>query len=239
MEAWWRQQRQIQSQGDACVLLRASRWKNLLQQREHPASKKQLRKLRYQRQDREWFDRSEGLRVWRLVCARCVAFLKPGVRVVAADFSNGMLDEGRKRHPEIEFVFADATKLPFKAEEFDTVTISFGLRNVENTELALSEMLRVLKPGGKLVVCEFSAIPNKFLHSLYRFYLKNLLPKISALVSKTPEAYSYLAESIDAWPKQAQLAKMIEKIGYESVGFRNQTLGIVAIHTGYKPKKAN
>ena len=171
--------------------------------------------------------------------ASSVAFLKEGVRVVAADFSMGMLEEGRRRHPEIEFVFADATKLPFREEEFDTVTISFGLRNVENTELALSEMLRVLKPGVKLVVCEFSTIPNKALHSLYRFYLKNLLPRISALVSKTPEAYSYLAESIDAWPKQTELANLIEKVGYQSVGFRNQTLGIVAIHSGTKPKKAN
>ena len=171
--------------------------------------------------------------------ASSVAFLKPGVRVVAADFSNGMLEEGRRRHPEIDFVFADATNLPFQEAEFDTVTISFGLRNVENTEAALSEMLRVLKPGGKLVVCEFSTIPNKFLHLLYRFYLKNLLPRISALVSKVPEAYSYLAESIDAWPKQVELAKLIEKVGYQSVGFRNQTFGIVAIHTGYKPQKAN
>jgi demethylmenaquinone methyltransferase/2-methoxy-6-polyprenyl-1,4-benzoquinol methylase len=170
--------------------------------------------------------------------ASSVAFLKPGVRVVAADFSVGMLEEGKKRHPEIEFVFADATKLPFQAAEFDTVTISFGLRNVENTELALSEMLRVLKPGGKLVVCEFSTIPNKFLHAMYRFYLKNLLPRISALVSKTPEAYSYLAESIDAWPNQAALAQLLEKVGYQSVRFRNQTLGIVAIHSGTKPKKA-
>ena len=170
--------------------------------------------------------------------ASSVAFLKPGVRVVAADFSMGMLEEGKKRHPEIEFVFADATKLPFQAAEFDTVTISFGLRNVENTELALSEMLRVLKPGGKLVVCEFSTIPNKCLHSIYRFYLKNILPRISALVSKTPEAYSYLAESIDAWPNQTALAKLIEKVGYQSVQFRNQTLGIVAIHSGTKPKRA-
>ena len=165
-----------------------------------------------------------------------VAFVRPGVSVIAADFSNGMLEEGRKRHPELEFVFADATKLPFKEAEFDTVTISFGLRNVENTELALSEMFRVLKPGGKLVVCEFSAIPNSFLHNIYRFYLKRILPTISALVSKTPEAYSYLAESIDAWPKQAQLAQLIERVGYQSVEFRNQTLGIVAIHTGQKPK---
>jgi demethylmenaquinone methyltransferase / 2-methoxy-6-polyprenyl-1,4-benzoquinol methylase len=165
-----------------------------------------------------------------------VAFLKPGVRVVAADFSQGMLAQGRLRHPELEFVFADATKLPFKAGEFDTVTISFGLRNVENTTLALSEMLRVLKPGGKLVVCEFSAIPNRLLHSLYRIYLKRILPLLSRLVSKAPQAYNYLAESIDAWPKQRELVEMIEKIGYQSVEFRNQTLGIVAIHTARKPK---
>ena len=165
-----------------------------------------------------------------------IVFLREGVKVVAADFSNGMLEEGRKRHPELEFVFADAAALPFADEEFDTVTISFGIRNVEKTEVALAEMLRVLKPGGKLVVCEFSRIPNKLLHSLYRFYLRNILPTLSALVSKTPEAYSYLAESIDAWPSQQELVKIIESAGFESVRYLNQTLGIVAIHSGLKPK---
>jgi demethylmenaquinone methyltransferase/2-methoxy-6-polyprenyl-1,4-benzoquinol methylase len=155
---------------------------------------------------------------------------------VAADFSNGMLEEGRKRHPELEFVFADAAALPFADEEFDTVTISFGIRNVEKTEVALAEMLRVLKPGGKLVICEFSRIPNKLLHTLYRFYLRNILPTLSALVSKTPEAYGYLAESIDAWPSQQELVKIIESAGFESVRYLNQTLGIVAIHSGLKPK---
>ena len=165
-----------------------------------------------------------------------IVFLRQGVKVVAADFSNGMLEEGRKRHPELEFVFADAAALPFADEEFDTVTISFGIRNVEKTEVALAEMLRVLKPGGKLVVCEFSRIPNKLLHTLYRFYLRNILPTLSALVSKTPEAYSYLAESIDAWPSQQELVKIIESAGFESVTYLNQTLGIVAIHSGLKPK---
>ena len=165
-----------------------------------------------------------------------IVFLREGVKVVAADFSNGMLEEGRKRHPELEFVFADAAALPFADRAFDTVTISFGIRNVEKTEVALSEMLRVLKPGGKLVICEFSRIPNNFLHGLYRFYLRNILPTLSGLVSKTPEAYSYLAESIDAWPSQQELVKIIESAGFESVRYLNQTLGIVAIHTGFKPK---
>jgi demethylmenaquinone methyltransferase/2-methoxy-6-polyprenyl-1,4-benzoquinol methylase len=167
-----------------------------------------------------------------------VVFLREGVKVVAADFSKGMLEEGRKRHPELEFVFADAAELPFGDQEFDTVTISFGIRNVEKTEVALAEMFRVLKPGGKLVVCEFSRIPNKLMHSLYRFYLRNILPTLSALVSKTPEAYSYLAESIDAWPSQQELVKIIESAGFESVSYLNQTFGIVAIHSGSKPKVA-
>ena len=165
-----------------------------------------------------------------------IVFMREGVKVVAADFSRGMLEEGRRRHPELEFVFADAANLPFADQEFDTVTISFGIRNVEKTEVALEEMLRVLKPGGKLVVCEFSRIPNKFFNSLYRFYLRNILPTLSALVSKTPEAYSYLAESIDTWPSQQELVKIIEAAGFESVSYLNQTFGIVAIHSGFKPK---
>ena len=164
------------------------------------------------------------------------AFARPGGRLVAGDFSEGMLAEGRKRHPEIEFVFADATKLPFKAKEFDATTISFGLRNVVDVEAALSEMFRVTKPGGRIVICEFSKVSNPVLRPFYNFYLRKVLPAFSSLASKTPEAYAYLSESIDAWPDQRTLAAKIEKAGYEKVTFRNLSFGIVAIHVGFKPK---
>jgi demethylmenaquinone methyltransferase/2-methoxy-6-polyprenyl-1,4-benzoquinol methylase len=162
-----------------------------------------------------------------------MAFLSEGVRVVAADFSKGMLEVGKKKYPKLEFVFADAMKLPFKDQEFDVVTMSFGLRNVENHKVALGEFLRVLKPGGRLVICEFSHVPGPF-GVLYRFYLKYFLPKISALFSKSPEAYDYLAESIQAWPKQKDLAQDIANVGFSQVGYKNLSFGIVALHQGVK-----
>jgi demethylmenaquinone methyltransferase/2-methoxy-6-polyprenyl-1,4-benzoquinol methylase len=163
-----------------------------------------------------------------------VTFLKPGVRVVAGDFSQGMLNVGRKRHPEIEFVFADATALPFEAEEFDTVTISFGLRNVVDTNKALREMLRVTKPGGRLVICEFSEVQNKLVRPFYNFYLAKLLPAVSRLASKTPEAYSYLSDSIKAWPNQEALAKQVSEAGWTDVKVQNLTFGAVALHIATK-----
>ena len=163
-----------------------------------------------------------------------MALLKPGVSVVAADFSRGMLEEGKKRYPELEFAFADAMKLPFAPEEFDVVTMSFGLRNVQDHRVALGEFLKVLKPGGRLVICEFSKVSGVF-GPLYRFYLKHILPRFSALFSKSPEAYDYLAESIEAWPDQKSLAADIEKAGFKEVKFRNLSLGIVAIHMAVKP----
>ena len=161
-----------------------------------------------------------------------VAFAGPGIRLVAGDFSEGMLAEGRKRHPEIEFVFADATELPFKENEFDAVTISFGLRNVVDVDKALAEFYRVTKPGGRVVVCEFSKV-NGFLGALYNFYLQRILPLLSRVASKTPEAYSYLSESIAAWPDQKTLAGHISRAGYEKVTYKNLSFGVVAIHTGF------
>ncbi len=163
-----------------------------------------------------------------------IAFLKNGAHVVASDFSEGMLAVGRKRHPELEFVFADATKLPFKAAEFNAVTISFGLRNVVDVDKALAEMYRVVKPGGRVVICEFSKVKLPVLNQFYEFYLTKLLPAFSRLASKTPEAYSYLAESIVAWPDQKQLAKQISKAGFKRIEYRNLVFGVVAIHRGFK-----
>ncbi len=163
------------------------------------------------------------------------AFAGEGIRLVAGDFSEGMLAEGRKRHPEIEFVFADATKLPFGNEEFDATTISFGLRNVVDVEAALAQMYRVTKPGGRIVVCEFSKVTNPIFKPFYGFYLKRILPLFSSLASKTPEAYAYLAESIEERPGQQQHAEKIAAAGFESVTYKNLSLGIVAIHKGFKP----
>ncbi|MEY4492208.1 MAG: hypothetical protein RL085_619 [Actinomycetota bacterium] len=166
-----------------------------------------------------------------------IAFVREGVRVVASDFSQGMLAEGRKRHPNLEFVFADATKLPFKAAEFDATTISFGLRNVVDVEKALGEMHRVTKPSGRLVICEFSQVQNPVLRPFYEFYLKRILPVFSRLAGQTPEAYDYLADSILAWPTQTELAKKIEAAGFERVTYKNLVFGIVAIHVGHKIAK--
>ena len=166
-----------------------------------------------------------------------IAFNLEGVRVVASDFSQGMLAEGRKRHPELEFVYADATNLPFAANEFDATTISFGLRNVVDVEKALREMFRVTKPGGRVVICEFSRVQNSLLRPLYEFYLKRLLPVFSRMAGQKPEAYDYLAESILAWPSQKKLAKKILTAGFEKVVYKNLVFGVVAIHVARKPKK--
>ena len=162
-----------------------------------------------------------------------MALRVPGAEVVAADFSHGMIAEGKKRYPDLEFVFADAMKLPFKKPEFHAVTMSFGLRNVQDHKVALGEFHRVLLPGGRLVICEFSRVRG-LLGTLYRWYLRNVLPIVARLLSKNPEAYSYLADSIEAWPSQDELAQDIRDAGFSDVSYRNLTFGIVAIHTGFR-----
>ncbi len=166
-----------------------------------------------------------------------IVFLKPGVRVIASDFSNGMLEVGRQRHPELEFVFADAMKLPFENNSMDAVTISFGLRNVEKPKIALQEMLRVLKPGGKVVICEFSRVTVPGIRNLYEFYLKRILPRLSSLLAKNSAAYNYLADSILAWPNQKELASWLTEAGFTAVNYKNASLGVVAIHSAKKGSK--
>ncbi len=164
------------------------------------------------------------------------AFTGKGARVVACDFSLGMLRVGNSRPTKapVAFTAGDALALPFKDASFDATTISFGLRNVAGTENALREMYRVTRPGGRLVVCEFSSITIKPADTLYRRYLLDVLPKIASRVARNPEAYLYLAESIQAWPSQSELARTIEAAGWRAVRWRDLTLGIVAVHVGLK-----
>lgn len=157
-----------------------------------------------------------------------------GVDVVALDFSLGMLKVGKRRRPDIDFVAGDATALPFADNSFDAVTISFGLRNVNEPKKALAEMLRVTKPGGTLVVAEFSHPTFGPFRTVYTEYLMRALPAMAKRSSSNPAAYVYLAESIRAWPNQDQLAQWIGGAGWSKVSYRNLNGGLVALHRGYK-----
>jgi demethylmenaquinone methyltransferase/2-methoxy-6-polyprenyl-1,4-benzoquinol methylase len=158
-----------------------------------------------------------------------------GAEVISLDFSKGMLDAGRKRHPDLTFVQGNALALTFKENEFDVTTISFGLRNTSDTSKALQESLRVLKSGGRMVVVEFSQPTNRIFRTIYLRYLMRALPTVARKVSSNPDAYVYLAESILAWPNQNGLADLMRAAGFGSVQWKNLTFGIVAIHTGVKP----
>ena len=157
-----------------------------------------------------------------------------GAEVTALDFSQGMIEQGRKQNKNIKFVQGDALKLPFEENSFDVTTISFGLRNTSSTEIALKEALRVTKDGGRIVVAEFSHPVNPIFKKIYLNYLMKALPVIVKKISKNPDAYIYLAESIKAWPDQAELASIIRDSGFKSVAWQDLTFGIVAVHIGYK-----
>jgi len=157
-----------------------------------------------------------------------------GAQVVPCDFSLGMLKVGKERHPQLGFTAGDALKLPFNDQVFDVVTISFGLRNVADIDVALTEMARVLKPGGRLLICEFSHPVIKLFRLIYTEYLMRALPWIARHTSSNPDAYVYLAESIRAWPNQAALAARIEQAGFANLAWRNLTGGIVALHKGIR-----
>jgi demethylmenaquinone methyltransferase / 2-methoxy-6-polyprenyl-1,4-benzoquinol methylase len=154
-----------------------------------------------------------------------------GAQCVACDFSLGMLRAGaRKPAPRVAFVAGDALDLPFRDQSFDVVTISFGLRNLADPGAGLAEMLRVTRPGGRLVVCEFSHLAGRRLDALYSRYLARTLPLVASRLTGNPGAYSYLAESIAAWPTQKELARRIWAAGWQAVSWRNLTMGVVAVH---------
>ncbi|MEV2275835.1 demethylmenaquinone methyltransferase [Nocardiopsis sp. NPDC049922] len=167
------------------------------------------------------------------------SFVRKGARVIACDFSLGMLRAGVERRGGasrggVTFVAGDALRLPFADETFDAVTISFGLRNVNDAGQALREMRRVTKVGGRLVICEFSHIPVEAVDRIYSTYLMAALPRIAGAVSGRGEAYDYLSESIMAWPTQPELARDLQDAGWSRVAWRNLTLGTVALHRAFR-----
>ncbi|NDK91400.1 demethylmenaquinone methyltransferase [Gordonia desulfuricans] len=161
-----------------------------------------------------------------------VELASSGARCVAADFSLGMLKAGAQR--DVPKVAADALALPFADGSFDAATISFGLRNVHDVPQALSELHRVLKPGGRLVICEFSTPTLRPFRTVYMEYLMKALPAVATRVSSNPAAYVYLAESIRAWPDQFGLGDLIRGAGFDNVRWENLTGGIAAIHSGVR-----
>jgi demethylmenaquinone methyltransferase/2-methoxy-6-polyprenyl-1,4-benzoquinol methylase len=174
-----------------------------------------------------------------------LTFTATGADAVACDFSLGMLQAGKARlarargvrgsEGRLGWVAGDALQLPFRDGAFDAVTISFGLRNVADTSAALAEMRRVTRPGGRLVVCEFSTITIAPVDMLYRRYLMKALPAIARRVARSPEAYEYLSESIADWPAQPELASLMEEAGWTSVRWRDLSLGVVAVHVARAP----
>jgi demethylmenaquinone methyltransferase/2-methoxy-6-polyprenyl-1,4-benzoquinol methylase len=174
-------------------------------------------------------------------------FTAAGAYCVACDFSFGMLRvgakrQGRGRRPAtpaagpVRFVAGDAVALPFRDAAFDAVTISFGLRNVERPDAALGELLRVTRPGGRLVICEFSHLRPAWLDDWYGRYLSTALPAVARRLSPAGAAYEYLAESIRDWPGQAELARRIGAAGWSAIRWRNLTLGVVTVHVARRPE---
>ncbi|MBF4552825.1 demethylmenaquinone methyltransferase [Corynebacterium suicordis] len=160
-------------------------------------------------------------------------FAKSGAYCVACDFSRGMLQAGLSRG--LPMICGDGTQLPFADNTFDAVTINYGLRNIVDYRAGLREMARVTKPGGTIVIGEFSTPVVPLFSTVYKEYLMRALPSVARVVSSNPEAYVYLAESIRAWPNQEELAAEINANGWENAGWQNLTGGIVALHAATKP----
>ena len=163
-----------------------------------------------------------------------VAIAASGAEVVSADFSLGMLRQGATQYSDMNFCAADALNLPFADNSFDAATISYGLRNVSDVTRALQEMHRVVRPGGRLLVCEFSTPTNPLFRRVYQVYLVKFMRIVARRFASNPAAYEYLADSIAAWPDQPALARQIADAGWQTVKWRNLTGGIVAMHRADK-----
>jgi demethylmenaquinone methyltransferase / 2-methoxy-6-polyprenyl-1,4-benzoquinol methylase len=174
------------------------------------------------------------------------AFTTAGSYCIACDFSLGMLQVGARRAASarrpggpgtepVRFVAGDALALPFRDRAFDAVTISFGLRNVADPDAALAEMLRVTRPGGRLVVCEFGHLRAARLDAWYGRYLSAALPAVARRLSPSGDAYEYLAESIREWPRAPELATRMGAAGWSAIRWRNLTLGVVTVHAALRP----
>ena len=169
-------------------------------------------------------------------------FLKraQGAEAVVLDMTESMLVEGRKRaeaealSAHLNWVTGDAMALPFEDNSFDVYTISFGIRNVTRIPDALSEAYRVLRPGGRLMVLEFSQLPSDGMQKLYDLYSFNVIPRMGELIASDRDSYQYLVESIRKFPDQETFAEMIRTAGFEQVKYRNLSLGIAALHSGWK-----
>ena len=161
-------------------------------------------------------------------------------RATVLDMTASMLEEGRKRaeaeqlSERLEWIVGDAMALPFEANTFDVYTISFGIRNVTRIPDALSEAYRVLKPGGRLMVLEFSQLPNPAMQKAYDLYSFNVIPTMGKIIANDRDSYQYLVESIRKFPDQETFASMIREAGFDQVKYRNLTMGIAALHSGWK-----
>ena len=169
-------------------------------------------------------------------------FLKraPGAHATVFDMTQGMLDAGRLRAEaedmadQLDWICGDAMALPFEDNSFDVYTISFGIRNVTRPQEALNEAFRVLRPGGRLMVLEFSQIPNPALQWIYDRYSFNIIPPMGKVIANDADSYRYLVESIRKFPDQDRFLQMIQDAGFENAKYRNMTMGIAALHSGWK-----
>jgi len=164
----------------------------------------------------------------------------PSASAVVCDMTEPMLIEGRKRAEaealagSLEWVVGDAMALPFDDASFDRYTISFGIRNVTRIDEALREAYRVLKPGGRMMVLEFSQLPNPMMQRAYDLYSFNVIPRMGQVIAGDRDSYQYLVESIRKFPDQETFAAMIRDAGFEQVKYRNLTMGVAALHSGWK-----